>query len=46
MEPKPASESRAVLVKWMGMLDANTVGFVHGGAVMRLCDEAGEQIYP
>ena len=40
MEPKPAIKSHAVLVKWMGMLDANTAGFVHGGAVMQLCDEA------
>jgi len=40
MEPKPASESRAVLVKWMGIGDANSAGFVHGGLVMKLCDEA------
>jgi acyl-CoA hydrolase len=25
----------------MGIEDANTGGFVHGGVVMRLCDEAG-----
>ena len=30
----------ATLVKWMGIEDANTAGFVHGGTVMRLCDEA------
>jgi acyl-CoA hydrolase len=30
----------AVLVKWMGIEDANTGGFVHGGTVMKLCDEA------
>jgi len=40
MEPKPVSESRAVLVKWMGIGDANSAGFVHGGVVMKLCDEA------
>ena len=40
MAPKPASESRSQLVRWMGVLDANTAGNVHGGTVMRLCDEA------
>jgi acyl-CoA hydrolase len=40
MEAKPVSESRAVLVKWMGIGDANSAGFVHGGVVMKLCDEA------
>jgi acyl-CoA hydrolase len=40
MEPKPVSESIAVLVKWMGIGDANSAGFVHGGVVMKLCDEA------
>jgi acyl-CoA hydrolase len=40
MEPKPASKSNAVLVKWMGIGDANSAGFVHGGVVMKLCDEA------
>jgi acyl-CoA hydrolase len=39
MEPKPASESNAVLVEWMGIGDANSAGFVHGGVVMKLCDE-------
>src|SRR3954454_21926259 len=39
MEPKPVSESHAVLVKWMGIGDANSAGFVHGGVVMKLCDE-------
>jgi acyl-CoA hydrolase len=40
MEPKPAADSRSVLVKWMGIGDANSAGFVHGGVVMKLCDEA------
>jgi acyl-CoA hydrolase len=40
MEPRTASESRSVLVQWMGPADANASGFVHGGTVMKLCDEA------
>jgi acyl-CoA hydrolase len=40
MESRSASESRAQLVRWMGILDANGVGNVHGGTVMKLCDEA------
>ena len=28
------------MVKWMGIGDANSAGFVHGGVVMKLCDEA------
>jgi acyl-CoA hydrolase len=41
MEPRPASDSHAILVRWMGPNDANNAGFVHGGVVMRMCDEAG-----
>ena len=40
MDPKPASDSVSVLVRWMGIGDANSAGFVHGGIVMKLCDEA------
>jgi acyl-CoA hydrolase len=40
MEPKPPSESSAVLARWMGIQDANSAGNVHGGTVMKLCDEA------
>ena len=40
MEPRPVSHSRSTLVKWMGIGDANSAGFVHGGTVMYLCDEA------
>ena len=40
MEPVAASESRSVLVRWMGIEDTNHAGFVHGGVVMKLCDEA------
>jgi acyl-CoA hydrolase len=39
-KPKPAAESESILVRWMGPGDANSGGFVHGGVVMRLCDEA------
>jgi acyl-CoA hydrolase len=40
MEPRPASDTASILVRWMGIADANAAGFVHGGAVMRMCDEA------
>ena len=40
MEPRTVNESRSVLVQWMGPADANPSGFVHGGTVMKLCDEA------
>jgi acyl-CoA hydrolase len=40
MDPRPASESHVSLVRWMSLLDANSAGFVHGGTVMKLCDEA------
>lgn len=37
---RATTESRATLIRWMGVMDANTGGFVHGGTVLRLCDEA------
>src|SRR3954447_19350478 len=40
MDARPASQSRSTLVKWMSLEDANSAGFVHGGVVMKLCDEA------
>jgi acyl-CoA hydrolase len=40
MEPKPASATRTQLVRWMGLVDANSGGNIHGGTVMKLCDEA------
>jgi acyl-CoA hydrolase len=40
MEPRTVSDSRSVLVQWMGPADANAAGFVHGGTGMKLCDEA------
>ena len=39
-EPRAAAASASVLVRWMGIGDANSAGFIHGGVVMRLCDEA------
>jgi len=39
-EPRRAADSASILVKWMGITDANSAGFVHGGMVMKLCDEA------
>jgi len=40
VEPKPASQSAALLVRWMGIGDANSQGNVHGGTIMKLADEA------
>ena len=40
LEPRTASSSRSELIRWMGIEDANTAGFVHGGTVLRICDEA------
>jgi acyl-CoA hydrolase len=39
MEPRPVSRSHAVLVHSLGPTDANSAGFVHGGVIMKLCDE-------
>jgi acyl-CoA hydrolase len=40
MEAKTPADSRSYLIRWMGIGDANSAGFVHGGIVMKLCDEA------
>jgi acyl-CoA hydrolase len=40
MDPRTPAESRSILVRWMGPTDANSAGFVHGGTIMRYCDEA------
>src|SRR5919201_6213974 len=40
MESRPARRTQAALVRWMSIIDANSAGFVHGGIVMKLCDEA------
>jgi acyl-CoA hydrolase len=34
------TESASQLVHWMGIADANAAGFIHGGTVLKLCDEA------
>jgi acyl-CoA hydrolase len=39
MEPRPPSQSFSVISSWMGPAEANSAGNVHGGAIMRLCDE-------
>lgn len=39
MEQRHPSETCSVLTRWMGIEDANTAGYVHGGVIMRLCDE-------
>ncbi len=41
MEGKTAAESRVTLTQLMGPAQANTLGNVHGGLLMKLCDEAG-----
>ena len=33
------ADSQSILVRWMGLTDANSAGYVHGGVVMRYCDE-------
>jgi acyl-CoA hydrolase len=40
MEPRRVADSQTQLVQWMGILHANSAGFIHGGSVMKLCDEA------
>jgi acyl-CoA hydrolase len=40
LEPRPVAGSRSELIRWAGVQDANTAGFVHGGMVMKTCDEA------
>ena len=39
MESRQPSESTSLITRWMGIADANTAGNVHGGTIMRLCDE-------
>jgi acyl-CoA hydrolase len=41
MSGKRASDSRIMLSQLMGPVDANLRGNVHGGVLMKLCDEAG-----
>ena len=40
MDPKRPSDSTTMLARLMGIADANNAGNVHGGTVMKLCDEA------
>jgi acyl-CoA hydrolase len=40
LEPRKASASHSELIRWMGISDSNSAGSVHGGTVMRMCDEA------
>jgi acyl-CoA hydrolase len=40
MDARSTTDSQATLAHWMGPLDANGAGFVHGGTIMKLCDEA------
>src|SRR3954471_18208602 len=39
VKPRSPSRSRSELTRWMGVAEANTAGFVHGGMIMKLCDE-------
>src|SRR3954469_17228527 len=39
-QERTVSRSRSELIRWMSIQDANSAGFVHGGVVMRMCDEA------
>lgn len=41
MEGKRIDESRIILTQVMGPEHANFLGNVHGGVIMKLCDEAG-----
>ena len=41
LTPKPASASAITLTVPMDLTDANLLGNVHGGAIMRLVDNAG-----
>ena len=41
MEGKRTQESQVTLTQLMGPADANILGNVHGGILMKLCDEAG-----
>lgn len=41
MDGRRVSESRVSFAQPMGVTDANVLGNVHGGIIMKLCDEAG-----
>jgi len=41
MEGKTPQQSQVVLTQVMGPAQANVLGNIHGGLIMKLCDEAG-----
>lgn len=41
MDGRRVSESRITFTQPMGVTEANVLGNVHGGIIMKLCDEAG-----
>ncbi len=41
MDGRPVRESRVTLSQPMGVTEANVLGNVHGGVLMKICDEAG-----
>lgn len=41
LEPRPVRASEVTLVRHMTLLDANSLGNVHGGVIMREVDNAG-----
>lgn len=41
MDGRRVSDSRVSFTQPMGVTDANGLGNVHGGIIMKLCDEAG-----
>lgn len=41
IEGRRVSESRIIFTQPMGVTEANVLGNVHGGVIMKLCDEAG-----
>ena len=40
LAPRPASDSQVTLIQLMEITDANLAGFVHGGVIMKLVDDA------
>ena len=40
MDSKHPSQTETILAHWMGPADANSAMNIHGGVIMKLCDEA------
>ena len=40
MTVRRPADSESILTLVMGVMQANTAGYVHGGVILRLCDEA------